>query len=69
GSETFTVQITDASGHTVCEMTKEEIASSAKEADNWVFVDGQMVAASAIAETDLAQATEIRMTRPLVGGF
>ncbi|MGB1793073.1 MAG: hypothetical protein ACPHMS_04230, partial [Candidatus Poseidoniaceae archaeon] len=69
GSETFTVQITDASGHTVCEMTKEEIAASAKEANNWVFVDGQMVAASAIAETDLAQATEIRMTRPLVGGL
>ena len=69
GSETFTVQITDASGHTVCEMTKEEIATSAKEANNWVFVDGQMVAASAIAETDLAQATEIRMTRPLVGGL
>ena len=58
GSETFTVQITDSTGHTVCEMTKEEIVNSAKEANNWVFVDGQMVAASAIAETDLAQATE-----------
>ena len=69
GSETFTVQITDASGHTVCEMTKEEITTSAKEANNWVFVDGQMVDANAIAETDLAQATEIRMTRPLVGGL
>ncbi|MEC7112506.1 MAG: hypothetical protein VXV71_02025 [Candidatus Thermoplasmatota archaeon] len=68
GSETFRVQITDATGHSVCEMTKEEIASSAKEANNWVFVDGQMVAASAIADTDLSQATEIRMTRPLVGG-
>ena len=69
GSETFTVQITDATGHSVCEMTKEQIASSAKEGNNWVFVDGQMVASSAIAETDLAQAAEIRMTRPLVGGF
>ncbi len=69
GSETFMVQITDSTGHSVCEMTKEEIASSAKEANNWVFVDGQMVAASAIAETDLSQATEIRMTRPLVGGL
>ena len=69
GSETFTVQITDATGHSVCEMTKEEIASSAKEGNNWVFVDGQMVASSAIAETDLAQAAAIRITRPLVGGF
>ncbi len=69
GSETFTVQVTDATGHSVCEMTKEEIASSAKEANNWVFVDGQMVAASAITETELSQATEIRMTRPLVGGI
>ena len=69
GAETFIVQITDSTGHTVCEMTKEEIATSAKEANNWVFVDGQMVAASAIADTDLSQATEIRMTRPLVGGL
>ena len=69
GSETFKVLITDKTGHTVCEMTREEIASSAEEADNWVFVDGQMVAASAIAATDLSQATEIRMTRPLVGGI
>jgi uncharacterized protein YchJ len=69
GAETFTVQITDSTGHTVCEMTKEEITTSAKEANNWVFVDGQMVAASAIADTDLSQATEIRMTRPLVGGL
>ena len=68
GAEKFTVQITDSTGHTVCEMTKEEITTSAKEANNWVFVDGQMVAASAIADTDLSQATEIRMTRPLVGG-
>jgi len=69
GAEKFTVQITDSTGHTVCEMTKEEITTSAKEANNWVFVDGQMVAASAIADTDLSQATEIRMTRPLVGGL
>ena len=69
GAETFTVQITDSTGHTVCKMTKEEITTSAKEANNWVFVDGQMVAASAIADTDLSQATEIRMTRPLVGGL
>ena len=50
-------------------MTKEEITTSAKEANNWVFVDGQMVDANAIAETDFAQAAEIRMTRPLVGGL
>jgi hypothetical protein len=28
-----------------------------------------MVDATAIADTDLSQATEIRMTRPLVGGL
>ena len=69
GAETFTVEITDGTGHTVCEMSKEEIVSSAKETDNWVFVDGKMVAASAIADIDLSQTTKIRMTRPLVGGF
>ena len=69
GSETFTVQITDATGHSVCEMTKEEIVTSAKETDNWIFVDDRMVAASAIADIDLSQTTKIRMTRPLVGGI
>ena len=69
GAETFTVEITDGTGHTVCEMTKEEIVTSAKETDNWIFVDDRMVAASAIADTDLSQSTKIRMTRPLVGGF
>ena len=69
GSETFTVQITDATGHTIKQMTKEEIAYCANEANNWVFVDGQMVAADAIAEMDLEKAAEIRMTRPLVGGI
>ena len=69
GSETFTVKVTDATGHSVVQMTKEELTTSAQEANNWIFVDGQMVAPSAIAETDLAQAAEIRMTRPLVGGL
>ena len=69
GAETFTVEITDGTGHTVCEMTKEEIVTSAKETDNWIFVDGRMVAASAIADIDLSQTTKIRMTRPLVGGI
>ena len=69
GSETFNVQITDATGHTIKQMTREEIVSCANEARNWVFVDGQMVAANAIAEMDLEKAAEIRMTRPLVGGI
>ena len=69
GSETFTVEITDGTGHTVCEMSKEEIVTSAKETNNWVFIDNKMVAASAIADIDLSQSTKIRMTRPLVGGL
>ena len=69
GSETFTVRVTDATGDSVLQLTKQEISSRAEKGNNWIFVDGQMVAASAIAETDLAQATEIRMTRPLVGGL
>ena len=69
GSETFNVQITDATGHTIKQMTREEIVSCANEARNWVFVDGQMVAANAITEMDLEKAAEIRMTRPLVDGI
>ena len=69
GSESFTVQVTDSTGHSVVQMTKEELTTSAQAGNNWVFVDGQMVAASAIEGTDLSQAAEIRLTRPLVGGL
>ena len=48
--------------------SKRDIVEHLIHDNNWVFVDGQMVAASAIADTDLSQATEIRLTRPLVGG-
>tara|TARA_B100000459_G_C8501315_1_gene167487 strand:+ start:75 stop:695 length:621 start_codon:yes stop_codon:yes gene_type:complete len=68
GSESFTVQVTDSTGHSVVQMTKEELTTSAQAGNNWVFVDGQMIAASAIEGTDLSQAAEIRLTRPLVGG-
>ena len=69
GSESFTVQVTDSTGHSVVQMTKEELTTSAQAGNNWVFVDGQMIAASAIEGTDLSQAAEIRLTRPLVGGL
>ena len=55
-------------GHQTVRMSKADIWKHLVYTDGWLFVDGHMVAASAIADTDLSQATVIRMTRPLVGG-
>ena len=64
----FDVIVSGKSGHETVRMSKADICQHLVHTDGWLFVDGQMVAASAIAETDLTQATVIRMTRPLVGG-
>ena len=56
------------SGHETVKMSKADICQHLVHTDGWLFVDGQMVAVSTIADTDLSQATGIRITRPLVGG-
>jgi hypothetical protein len=66
---TFTVKITNSSGHSVAQMSQTELACETESGSNWLFVDGQMVDATAVREMDLSQAAEIRLTKPLVGGI
>jgi len=66
---TFTVQITDSTGHSVAQMSQTELACETESGSNWLFVDGQMVDATAVREMDLSQVAEIRLTKPLVGGI
>ena len=66
---TYTVEIADATGHSVVEMTKNEIVEQAKQQSGaWVFVDNCMVATDALANTDLSQAQHIRMVPALLAG-
>ena len=48
-------------------MTREEITYCVGNG-KWFFADGQMVAPSAIAETDLSQATHRILAKPIKGG-
>mgnify|MGYP001156753254 CR=1 FL=1 len=65
----YTIEIADASGHSVVEMTKNELIGKVSQAnDNWVFVDNRMVASDQLASIDLDAAEKIRMVPGLVGG-
>jgi C4-type Zn-finger protein len=66
---TYTVEIADPTGHSVVEMTKNEIVEQAKQqSGSWVFVDSCMVATDALASTDLSTAQHIRMVPALLAG-
>ena len=59
--EKFTVEIANMTGHSVVEMTREEIQETAKKAGAWVFVDNTLVSATEIAEVELNQDTSLRV--------
>ena len=64
----FDVTTSFPEGHQTVRMSKADICQHLVHTDGWLFVDGHLVVANAIAETDLAQATEIRISPPLDGG-
>ena len=66
---TYAVEIADATGHSVVQMTRNEIVDQAKQqSGSWVFVDSCMVATEALANTDLSTAKHIRMVPALLAG-
>ncbi len=65
----FDVEIADASGHSVVQMTQNEIADKATQTQgSWVFVNNQLVSAADIADMNLEAGSRIRLMPGLVGG-
>ena len=65
----FDVEIADASGHSVVQMTQNEIAEKATQTQgSWVFVNNQLVSAADIADMNLEVGSRIRLMPGLVGG-
>jgi len=65
----YTIEIADASGHTVVQMSKKELIDQASKTDgSWIFVDNQMVSCEQLTDIDLDVARKIRMVPGLVGG-
>ena len=65
----FIVEIADKSGHSVVEMTQEQIVEeSQRAAGTWVFVNDQLVSAADIAGMNLEAGSRIRLMPGLVGG-
>ncbi|MCH1422854.1 MAG: hypothetical protein L7U62_05120 [Candidatus Poseidoniaceae archaeon] len=67
--KTYTIEIADATGHSVVQMTKTELISEASKAKgSWIFVDNKMVATDELANTDFDSAQHIRMVPALQAG-
>ena len=65
----FDVEIADASGHSIVQMTQNEIAEKATQTQgSWVFVNNQLVSAADIADMNLEAGSRIRLMPGLVGG-
>ena len=68
-TKTYTIEIADATGHSVVQMTKSDLIQQASNAKgSWVFVDNRMVAAAELADTDFDTAQHIRMVPALQAG-
>lgn len=67
---TITVEIADATGHSVVEMTASELTEKATSSQGtWVFVDDRLVSTEEIENIDFSQASKVRLMPGLVGGL
>ena len=65
----FEVEIADATGHSVVQMTQKELSQKAEAAeDTWVSVNDQMVEVGDLETMDLTETSRIRLMPGLVGG-
>ena len=65
----FIVEIADKSGHSVVEMTQEQIVEeSQRAAGTWVFVNDQLVSTADVADMNLEAGSRLRLMPGLVGG-
>ncbi len=65
----FHVEIADATGHSVVQMSKAELTERAEAAQGtWVFVNDQLVDTGDLADMNLDANSRIRMMPGLVGG-
>lgn len=66
---TFEVEIADKSGHSVVQMTQEQIVEKAASAPGtWVFVNDQLVSTADVADMNIDAGSRIRLMPGLVGG-
>ena len=66
---TFEVEIADKSGHSVVQMTQEQIAEKAESTPGtWVFVNDQLVSTADVADMNIDAGSRIRLMPGLVGG-
>ena len=69
GAETFTVLVASEKGDQAMTMTKQQLAGElTSNRGNWLFVDGQMVDAATIENTELNQDNVLRLVPSIVGG-
>lgn len=66
----YTVEIADSTGHSVVEMTKQEISDKVKSSKgSWLFVDNRLVDVDILSEVDLNTDSKVRIMPGIVGGM
>ena len=66
----YTVEIADSTGHSVVEMTKQEISDKVQSSKgSWLFVDNRLVDVDILPEIDLSTDSKVRIMPGIVGGM
>ena len=66
--ETTTVEIADHTGHTVAQMTREQVLDLSSDSERWVFARGRRVSKSQLAQADWSSIGTISVMPRIVYG-
>ena len=67
--ELYTVEVADKTGHSIIEMSKEQLVETANSGGTWLFVDDKMVSAAELKSMKIEQSSRLRAMPGLVGGI
>jgi hypothetical protein len=66
--ETTTVEIADHTGHTVGQMTREQVLDLSSDSERWVFAQGRRASTSQLANADWSSVGTISVMPRIVYG-
>ena len=66
--ETTTVEIADHTGHTVAQMTREQVQDLSSDSERWIFARGRRVSTNQLAEADWSSIGTISVMPRIVYG-
>ena len=68
-NEKIRVEVADSTGHSVIDMSRNDLVKMSQTNGSWVFVNDQLVSAHEIAKMDFDNETKVRAMPGLIGGL